>query len=47
MFGAIWRTDYRELSLGSQETNKEVLEITQVRGSGSCADKKGPVMDII
>lgn len=26
--GAMWRTDYRELSLGSQETSKEALEIT-------------------
>lgn len=39
------RTDCREVSLGSRETNQEALELPQVKSNGSCGDnEKGVVV---
>lgn len=38
------RTDCREVSLGSRETNQEAPELSQVKSNGSCGDNKRKVV---
>lgn len=38
------RTDCREVSLGSRETNQEAPELSQVKSNGSCGDNKREVV---